>query len=194
VADASTVAIVSVAVTGATAVAAPLASGWLESRRESRRFERERITKDFDELRDLLDDIGVKLYTRTQEQTEWERAMADPRDPAPEGAGAKAREGRIDLYHLNTRLVIRLGREHSATKAFGRSLRVIDETLARMDAIYEGGEPWEQLAEGQDQRWRSYWDAYERYTDAAQQLVGARLGPVDHEGSEGRIGRFCAGR
>jgi hypothetical protein len=176
--DATTVALVSVVVTGATAITTPLVTGGLESRREQRRFERERITKDFDEIRDLLDKIGVKIYTHTLEQVALEDDHSDPSlSPSP-GAVGEADARREELYHLNTRLVIRLGREHPVTKAFGRCLRAIDDTLGRMKALAVAQEGFEVLADNQQQRWGSYWKAYEGYTDAAQQLVGARLGSV----------------
>jgi hypothetical protein len=105
-------------------------------------------------------------------------AYSDVSRSPPEGLIPEFNKRRTELYQLNARLVIRLGREHPVTKAFGRCLRLTDETRARMDAMWESHESFEVLAFDQDQRWSTYWEAYERYTDAAQQLVGARLGVV----------------
>jgi hypothetical protein len=197
VADATTVALVSVVVTGATAIAAPVVTGGLEARREQRRFARERITKDFDDLRTLLDDIGTKLYTYTHAHTELEQAYGLPLPeveriygpPLPDedeeefrarvkaartNLRAEAETRKTKMYHLRTRLEIRLGREHPVAKTFEECLYQIDLALGWIDERSEISDDFGEMGRKAEERSRVYWDGYESYTDAAHELVGAR--------------------
>jgi hypothetical protein len=151
--DASTVAIVSVVVSGTTAIVVPLVTGGLESRREERRFERERVTKDFDELRDFLDEMTQKLYAHTGEKIRLEGAYTHPSAPPESDLRAEATSRTAELYQPAPRLVIRIGREHPVTQAFGVYLRLIDETFFRMWAKRE---PFEELNYDQVER-GPYW-------------------------------------
>jgi hypothetical protein len=146
VADATTVALVSVVVTGTTAIAVPVVNGVVESRREQRRFEHERITKDFDDLRDLLDEMTAKVYAHLRELSFYV-------DPSRKDEAALAAEDRLkELHQLVSRLQIRLGRAHPVTEAFAACLFVTP-----------------------DPGWDSLMAPFRRYTDAVQQLIGARL-------------------
>jgi hypothetical protein len=78
-----TVAIVAVAVTGAVSLVGTVGNWVYQARSEHRRFERERVAADLDELRALLDE-GARALTRYDEsraavlRAAWRRARVDP--------------------------------------------------------------------------------------------------------------------
>jgi hypothetical protein len=86
---------------------------------------------------------------------------------------------RDECYRLNRRLVIRLGRKHDVTTAYGRALKPLDEAgseVARMIAMEQEATP-EQF----DERIRgrpAFYAAYEGYLDAAEALVGSPVEPL----------------
>jgi hypothetical protein len=175
VADATTVALVSVVVTGTTAIAVPLVNGVLESQREQREFAHERIKEDFDDLHDLLNDLTVKLYTRILGQIKLEELYSDPRRTPEADLRTEAGEQMKELLQLSPRLFIRLGREHPVTEAFAACVGSVGQALDRMDATWAAPEALEDLADGLGERIPSLWAAYHRYTDSVLQLIGARL-------------------
>src|SRR4051812_44188984 len=112
---ATVVAAIAVVVAGATALAAPLIAGRNQRRSDDARFNHERAMKDTDELRTLIDEIAVALPITIQKQgtlrskhnTSGSTDAADYMGQM--NAFTKARD---ELIHMDTRLLIRLGREH----------------------------------------------------------------------------------
>ena len=91
-----------------------------QRRENRRRFEEDRLVKDFDELRILLDDCAqaINMYIGALERTENRYYESDTNDPAHYSQQLDYLRGRSDTAsHLNQRLVIRLGRQRRVVKA-----------------------------------------------------------------------------
>jgi hypothetical protein len=79
----NTIALVSVIAGAVTAVSVPLITVVGQRRENRRRFEEDRLVKDFDELRILLDDCAqaINVYIGALERTENRYYESDTNDP-----------------------------------------------------------------------------------------------------------------
>lgn len=159
--DANTIALVSVILTGSTAVLAPAFTGW----RDRRRYVHEREASDVAELRSLLDEAAGVL--------------GDVLDALSIDSGATAEDrfrqltrDRASLFRLSGRIAMRLGSHHpvfhaceSATTAVEQLVRLLD------DATPEGPGLQEQILA----RYESFDSARDDFFDAAERVIGARI-------------------
>ncbi len=171
------IAIVSVTASALTAIGVPLVNGSLEMRREERKRLGEQATKDFDRLRDLLDECASSIEDAIAAIFDLgdAQAMASDRgrsakliDPV-ETAGPRLLAG-------HRRLTILLGREHPVTLAFFEALVALDkarsETLSWVSA---GPRPTLGAALGARHQQQELRDAF---LDAATALVGSPFATV----------------
>jgi hypothetical protein len=125
----NTIALVSVIAGAVTAVSVPLITVVGQRRENRRRFEEDRLVKDFDELRILLDDCAqaINVYIGALERTENRYYESDTSDPGYYSEQLDYLRGRsATASHLNQRLVIRLGRQRPVVKAFGAAIAPLD--------------------------------------------------------------------
>lgn len=184
------IALAGLAVAGLSTIVTPWLTGRLEEKRESRRFLRERIVSDFDELRVLLDHAAEALnaYMFATRSLTGRYTFLDAMDMdvyKPEmDANIDAREA---IYALNRKLVIRLGREHPVVTKFGDALKLLDEASMGAARGISGrthrGEPilpWhiENYAKREQEREERSAEAHERFLDAATALVGSPVEPL----------------
>jgi prefoldin subunit 5 len=186
--SAETVAIVSVAVSGAVGIGTPLLASRRESQQEERRFRNERLTKDLDELREVLDNAAEGLSTYIDAARDLAARYAfDESNQLSDfmpylTASVDAKKA---SYVLNRRLVIRLGRGHYVVKAYGVGIRLLDEAatdiatrITKRTSALTADTRDERLrfVAGQEARDHSFYEANDRYLDAATKLVGS---PID---------------
>ncbi len=98
--------------TAATAITVPLIAAVAQSKSDRRRFEQDRLTKDFDELRALLDESSSELFRVLQVLERGELTEAETEEAVK------------PLATLNARLVMRLGRKHEVVRAFKHTVEV----------------------------------------------------------------------
>jgi hypothetical protein len=176
-----TIALVAVIAGAATAIFVPCITLWGQRLENRRRFEEDRLVKDFDELRILLDDCAQAsiVYIQALERTENRYDESDTNDPGHYSEQLDWLRGRSDkASYLNQRIVIRLGRERPVAKAFGAAIAPLDEAYALLKTSIEG----KQLADKRPGAKREHEaasrkEAHEAYLDAAQALVGSPVEP-----------------
>jgi hypothetical protein len=189
VADSTAIAIVSVSVAGITALAAPVLTTWLEERRETRRFRRERRMRDIAELRALLDDALVafdEVFASRAELTKrWMLRPLAECTPLIQDVQAK----RNRTVALKARLETRLGRPHPVTKAYDEAIERLDEAVAplvaaHVEAAMGGGLATRPAPEVRTAaaaviklKHREMNAAMDRFTGEAQKLAGFQLEP-----------------
>ena len=184
----NTVAIVAVAVTGAVSLVGTVGNWVYQARSERRRFERERVAADLDELRALLDE-GARALTRYDEtraallHAAWRRASVSP-DEDPDGAEEARgqfwaaheanRAAHRDGDDIELRLLIRLGRRE-VVAAFGTALVYIaaDSAAVPVERVADTDDPV--LT---DDHFNRRYEARGRYLREATSLVGSPLGAL----------------
>jgi hypothetical protein len=102
--------------------------------------------------------------------------------------------GRSDTAsHLNQRLVIRLGRQRPVVKAFGAAIAPLDTAYTELNTWIERRQPADKSLGAQRQHTASSRkDAYEKYLDAAQALVGSPVKPFRVDDDERALARLRA--
>ena len=163
-----------IVVTGAVGILAPAVAagfGWLREKQQARR---ERVAKDLDDLRALLDELMPLMYDHTQQLIALESWLQRDTFGLPRAKAAPPQGVlRRDLYALNARLVIRRGRDDVLVASLSAYLKVTDEALAEIHALRERGEPFDYNDERLEQRAHSYWRAYEAFGDTCKSVVGS---------------------
>jgi hypothetical protein len=169
-----TTAELAIIVTGTVGLGAPALAaffGWL---REKQHAKRERVAKDLDDLRALLDELLPTMFDHTNRLLALEGWMRDQtirrdrEDPAPSTA-----DTRRQMYASNARLVIRRGRDDVLVTSLGRYLKVTDEAKAELDTIYAENDVFDLSDEELEQRAHVYWQAYEDFGDTCKSVVGS---------------------
>lgn len=180
--DAETIALVSVVVTGVTAVGVPVVNAVAAAKADARRYRHEREARDLDELRDLLDDAALSIsgYIATAIALESAHGTVSDREPPllphAEARLNAMRDAASQSHTLNRRLVIRLGREHRAVTALGLCLKRLDEAMGAvstdlaLDVPREKEDPVVLVA-----RRMSWHEAHEHFLDVACELVGSPI-------------------
>jgi hypothetical protein len=162
-----------IVVTGAVGLGAPsLAAlfGWL---REKQHAQRERVEKDLDDLRDLLDQLLPLMFEHTQRLLAFERWVRDATTRRSHAdAAPNLIETRRTLYAYNARLVIRLGRDHRLVTVLGHYLKDVDEAWSHVGQIHEEHDVFDADDAELAKRARLYWFTYEGVVDAAKAVVG----------------------
>jgi hypothetical protein len=175
--DATTIAVTSILVTGITAILVPLITARAERSRTVQRFRQERLIRDFDELRSLLDEIAAEIppYFNAVAAMESRHTTSGSTDFGDYSDELSAyTEIREQLRRLRARLVIRLGRTHPVVSALQQAVDPIDlagNEVVTMITLEEP--PTKQLAEARPTRRQGWYLGYERYLDAAGELVGS---------------------
>ncbi|HET6506756.1 MAG TPA: hypothetical protein VFG42_08200 [Baekduia sp.] len=185
--DSNTIALVSVVGATATAIAVPLINGAFAARADRRKFEHERHEKDLDERRALLDDCAHALTTYIEATRDLlgryvfsHPANAEARDLDFYMAAIDANiAAKAHAYALNRRLVIRLGRHSDVVVAYGNVLKLLDEAttdIATRITERTANKPdrRDDLVVAQDSMNASWYEAHERYLDAATKSVGSK--------------------
>lgn len=177
------VAVVSVVATALTAIAVPLLTAVAAHRRERQRFRHERLIRDFDELRALLDEAAESIDPYIDAVASMESAHStaqqddDPLELMPKLAPFQ--EARRHVRTLNGRLVIRLGREHPVVAAYQQAIEVVGKAgseVATMIALEQPVSP--ELKTLRVERRMNWYAAYEGFLDAAVGLVGSPVEPL----------------
>lgn len=173
--------------TGVTAVGVPVVNALAAAKADARRYRHERDARDLDELRDLLDEIALAIadYIGAAIALESTHASISDREPPliphAEPALQSMRDAAARSHTLNRRLIIRLGRNHRAVTALGVALKRLDEAASAVTYALAVDQPREreEPAAMMDRR-MSWYEAHERYLDAACDLVGSpvRLKPA----------------
>ena len=164
-ADPNTIALVSVVVTGCTAVFAPVVAAWRDGAREKRRFRHERTISDLTELRTLLDETAARLGEVI--------AVLDVRDGIqPEQRFALLVEHRRLLLRDLGRIAVRLGSDDPALLVAEDATTSV-ERLVRLLSPHDddASDPFEAIVEAYEDLDRAREDFY----DAAERVVGARV-------------------
>jgi len=184
--DTTRVAIVGIAATALTGIGGPYVSGLLEGKREERRYRHERLLRDFDELRELLDSCAeaINAYIDALSATESRFMFMRLSDIASyTDAMGVLGDAKKEAYVRNRKLVIRLGRAHSVVEAYGVCLRVLDEDSAFSCTKISGfcmdkPNAWGEFLTGHDAKERQRHHAHETFLDAATGLVGSPVEPL----------------
>lgn len=184
--DTTTVAIVGLAATAATGIGGPYVSGWLEGKHEERRYRHERLLRDFDGLRELLDDcadtINAYMEALSATETRFMFMRLPDVDSYNEPMGVLA-DAKRDAHTRNRKLVIRLGRTHTVVAAYGVCLRVLDEDSTFSctkisEFCLNKPNAWDEFLTGHDAKVRKRQQAHEDFLDAATGLVGSPIEPL----------------
>ena len=180
--DATTIAIASLLVTGATAISAALISAWAERARSAQAFHQERLIRDFDELRALLDEAAEQLPHYFNSVAVLESKHTTRGGGAPDTFAAELtgyRELAEQIRRLRARLIIRLGRRNPLFDAFVSAADPIGEAGNEVVAmIYLEEPPTRELADSRPPRRAAWYEAYERFLDAACEMVGSPVEPL----------------
>lgn len=178
----NTIALVSVIAGAATAVLVPVITVVGQRRESRRRFEEDRLVKDFDELRILLDDCAqaIIVYIQALERTENRYYESDTNDPGHYSEQLDWLRSRSDkASYLNQRIVIRLGRQRPVVKAFGAAIAPLDEAYILLKTSIERKQLADKrLGAMREHEAASRKEAYEAYLDAAEALVGSPVEPL----------------
>ncbi len=173
----NTIALWAVIATAATAIATVGGSLW----ENQRRFRQDRLAKDLDELRILLDDCAqaIFIYTQALQRTEKRYDESDTDDPDHYSKQLFYLRGRDETAsYLNQRIVIRLGREHEVAEAFGAAIKPLYDAYTLLMTSIESRQ---MAAHGEtakrEQQAASRKQAYEAYLDAAHALVASTVEP-----------------
>ena len=191
----NTIALVSVIAGAVTAVSVPLITVVGQRRENRRRFEEDRLVKDFDELRILLDDCAqaINVYIGALERTENRYYESDTSDPGYYSEQLDYLRGRsATASHLNQRLVIRLGRQRPVVKAFGAAIAPLDAGYTQLKNWIERRQPADKSLGQRQHVASSRKEAYENYLDAAQALVGSPVKPFRVDDDEHALARLRA--
>jgi hypothetical protein len=180
--DATAIALVSVVVTGVTAIAVPFISAKAGQVKEEQHFRHERLIRDFDELRTLLDEVAESIARYIEAVGALESSHSTARSTDVDQFGEQMlrfREVRETMLQFKARLVIRLGRMHGVVAAFQHAFGLIDgagmEVLAMITLEQPASPDALQLRPPERRKWFA---AYEQYLDAASDLVGSPIEPL----------------
>lgn len=126
-ADASTIALVSVVATGLVGLAAPVASHFSQKQQ----FQKERDDKDLDDLRQLLDSSAQVIGGAMEAAAAVSGDIGDGKVESPEGEKhvETLRKCVVAVMDSAQRIAIRLGREHEITKSYWRFWAKVAELL-----------------------------------------------------------------
>jgi len=177
----NTIALWAIIAGAVTAVSVPLITVVGQRRENRRRFEEDRLVKDFDELRILLDDCAqaILIYTQALQRTEKRYDESDTDDPDHYSEQLSYLRGRDEIAsYLNQRIVIRLGREREVAKSFGAAVKPLYDAYTLLVTSIESKQ---MAAHGEtakrEQQAASRKQAYEAYLDAAHALVASTVEP-----------------
>lgn len=184
--DTTTIALAGIIATATTGLGGPFVAGWLASKREARSFGNERLQRDFDEIRGLLDQ-GAEALTKYANAVETleARFMFDRSTDLNSYLEAitDTATARTDAYAMHRRLVIRLGRTHAVSAAFSRCLNLWDEggthvgtCITKRTGGY--GDQMDQFLPGSDARKVARQETQEAFLDTATGLVGSPVKPL----------------
>jgi hypothetical protein len=106
--DATVIAVASVLVSGATGISVPLITARAERKKSEQGFRHERLIRDFDELRSLLDEVAEQV-------PHYFNAVATLESMHPAGTASSGYSGELSSYReigerirrLRARLIIR---------------------------------------------------------------------------------------
>jgi hypothetical protein len=169
-------------VSGATAIFAPVFAARQARRDEAQKFRHERLIRDFDELRGLVDEAAESIDPYINAVAGMESAHSgseSPQDPKLFDKLGPFSEARERARHLKARLLVRLGRDHPVLVAYDRAVNVIGEAgteVATMIALEQPAN--DGLVALRPERRLSWYAAYDEFLDAAVQLVGSPIEPL----------------
>jgi hypothetical protein len=169
-----TTAELAVLVSGAVGLGAPTISAAFQRSRDKDAVERDRETRDRDELRALLDETAAALHIRTEQLIlleQWMRASTLRLPKTDEHPEVEASTGPL-LSTLEARLVIRRGRGDALVDAFTTYIELTDGALEEIDEGWARQEPFDfddSQLEGRADRYRG---AFEAFVDRAKETLG----------------------
>lgn len=180
--DATAIAIASVLVTGSTAILVPLITARAERARTEQSFRHERLIRDFDELRSLLDEAAEQIpaYLNAVASMESRHTTSKSTEVAHYADEITTyREVRDEIRRLRARLIIRLGRTHAVVGSFQEAVDPIDQAGNEVMVMITLEQPaTEELAELRPRPRGGWYRGYKRYLDAAAGLVGSPVEPL----------------
>lgn len=181
--DSTAIALASVGVSGATAIFAPVIAARQARRNEAQKFRHERLIRDFDELRSLLDEAAEAIEPYINAVAGMESAHSGSYNPQDRKLFDKIgpfSEARERVRRLKARLLIRLGRENPVLVAYDRAINVIGEAGTEVATMIALEQPaTDGLRTVRPERRLGWYAAYEDFLDVAVQLVGSPVGASD---------------
>jgi hypothetical protein len=161
--------------TGIVGLGAPSIAAFFQWLRDKGGAERERWSKDREELRTLVDELCAATYQHTLLLTSLEAWMHRsflglPNEKTGPSTGATRRE----LYTLNARLVVRRGREDDLVRILGAYLKLTDEAIKEIGDLWMANEPFDYGDEQLAVRAHEYWAAHEAFIDASKRLLDSK--------------------
>lgn len=180
-----TTAELAIVVTGAVGLGSPAISSYFESRREQRRFENDRATRDVDELRLLLDRAAQQLQDAGIERggayvafmTQGPKIKQD--ENANEAVAKFVGELR-KLSLIQEQLAIRVGKERDVYRHFHDALEGLLSVSGAVRRVATIGDYTVDLSEANtemDAGTKRFEEGREAFVRAAQALVGTKLPP-----------------
>lgn len=173
-----TTAEIAIVTTGAVGLASPAIAAGAQLLLADRTAQRERLSKDLDELRGLLDETTLALHRHTTDVVALEKWMQEfafgLRRRTEEAPWTDAT--RQELYLLNARLIIRRGRNDEwLVRKLRECLELTDHAVEEIGSLWAAQEPFDYGDEQLQARANGYWSAYNDFVDVCKEIAGSTL-------------------